>query len=594
MPDTDRLTHEIGHIRRQLTVPVAFVVLALCTASVLLALWVKRDQMFKHAEDTQTHFTRAQQRILHDRADGFKTIAELLMRDSAIQQAWLSGDRDELRRVVSPIFSGLEANHSVTHFYFHDTAGRNVLRVHQPSRFGDIIPRYTLRQAMETGNETSGLELGTFGRFVLRTVVPWHINGRAMGYLELGTEIENINAMLAAQLETDAIVLVEKALINRGDWESYISSRGQTPDWNLLPTQVVADTTLSSVPGALVAMIKDSGAATFERAIRLTENRRDYYGRASPLRDVAGNTVGQIIVLQDTTEIKKRILSVVTLVTAICVMLGLTSIASYYAYAGRISRQLQNAYQNLEREADERRRTAEQLQEHRDRLLEANKELESFTYSIAHDLRSPLRSIVSFSQVLAAEAEPKLTTEEQNDLQRIVRAGKKMAGLIDDILRLAGVARGTKETAVVDVSALAREIVEELQQADPVRQARWSIEGNMSTRGDPTMIRLLISNLLGNAWKYSRDTRPAEIAFHQVTRDGHSAYAVEDNGCGFDMQYADKLFKPFHRLHRPDEFEGTGVGLAIAERVVKRHGGRIWAESAPGSGAKFYFTLGAT
>jgi PAS domain S-box-containing protein len=226
-------------------------------------------------------------------------------------------------------------------------------------------------------------------------------------------------------------------------------------------------------------------------------------------------------------------------------------------------------------------------------LLAANKELESFAYSISHDLRAPLRGIDGFSHLLAEEYAERLDDTGRGYLERVRRAAQRMGELIDDILELSRVTRQDMRRVAVDLSQVAAEVIEERARAEPERKVEVAIESGCTAQGDPQLLRVLMQNLLENAWKYTRRTEPARIAFGRETREGETVFFVRDNGVGFDMQYAERLFAPFQRLHRPEEFEGTGIGLATVARVTHRHGGRVWAEAETDKGAVFRFTLGS-
>ncbi len=226
-------------------------------------------------------------------------------------------------------------------------------------------------------------------------------------------------------------------------------------------------------------------------------------------------------------------------------------------------------------------------------LQAANRELEAFSYSVSHDLRQPLRSIDGFGQILEEDYKAVLGPEGRDYLSRIRRSTQRMGALIDDILRLGQVTRTEMTREAVDLSTLAREIVAELAERDPGRQVSVTIQDDLAAQGDPRLVRVLLENLLGNAWKFSSKTEGAEVVFgaEPGLLGEPTVYFVRDNGAGFDMAYATKLFGAFNRLHGQDEFEGTGVGLAIVQRVAHRHGGRAWADGVPGQGATFRFTL---
>jgi signal transduction histidine kinase len=236
---------------------------------------------------------------------------------------------------------------------------------------------------------------------------------------------------------------------------------------------------------------------------------------------------------------------------------------------------------------------AHQVAELSEQLQSARRELETFSYSVSHDLRAPLRHIDGFSRALLDDYAAQLDAQGGEYLSRLCQAVGKMSQLIDDLQRLARVARSELTRQAVNLSVAAQVITLELKRVHPERPVEFRVAEGVSVLADPRLVRELMEILIGNAWKFSAPTPAARIEFGTGTAQGETFYFIKDNGVGFDMAYADKLFSVFHRLHRADEFEGSGVGLAIAQRIVRRHGGRIWAESAPGQGAAFYFTLGS-
>lgn len=226
-------------------------------------------------------------------------------------------------------------------------------------------------------------------------------------------------------------------------------------------------------------------------------------------------------------------------------------------------------------------------------LQQANDELEAFSYSVSHDLRAPLRSIDGFSQALLEDYEEAIPQEGQDYLRRVRAASQRMGDLIDAMLNLSRLSRATLSYGQVDVGQLAREKVDALRERDPDREVTLTVSGDLQVRGDRLLLRALMDNLLENAWKFTRTRESAIIDVGMLRQNGGPAYFLRDDGVGFDMAYADKLFKAFQRLHSPDQFEGTGVGLATCLCIVRRHGGRLWAEGAVEQGATFYFTLGS-
>lgn len=250
------------------------------------------------------------------------------------------------------------------------------------------------------------------------------------------------------------------------------------------------------------------------------------------------------------------------------------------------------------RDMTAQRETERQIQDLNRRLrhdnaeLEAvNREMEAFSYSVSHDLRAPLRVISGFSQALQEDAGDRLDAANQTHLNRVREATRHMELLIDDMLTLASVSRTDMDRTSVDVSALARQILDDLVAAEPGRAIRIEIEPGLRAAADLRLLRIALENLLSNAVKFCAPQDSATIALGLEDTEAGRAFFVRDNGVGFDMSRADRLFRPFHRLHDGRRFPGTGIGLATVQRVIRRHGGRIWAKSAPGEGAVFYFTL---
>jgi len=226
-------------------------------------------------------------------------------------------------------------------------------------------------------------------------------------------------------------------------------------------------------------------------------------------------------------------------------------------------------------------------------LEAANAELEAFSYSVSHDLRAPLRAIDGFSHALMEDCQEQLPPAAEDYLRRIAAATRRMSDLIDGLLDLSRVSRAEMRWQEVDLAAMARQVAEGLQRSDPRRRVEWVIPESLTARGDPRLLRVVLDNLIGNAWKFSGGKQTAQVGIGLRTNGEGRAYFVADDGAGFDMAYAGKLFGAFQRLHSEREFEGTGIGLATVRRVINRHGGRIWAESEPGRGATFFFTLGS-
>lgn len=262
----------------------------------------------------------------------------------------------------------------------------------------------------------------------------------------------------------------------------------------------------------------------------------------------------------------------------------------------RQTNQLEITKNQLEKEIEDRKRAEEAvvklnqtLQERAAQLEATNREMEAFAYSVSHDLRTPLRHMTGFSQILLETNEGKLDEDSLDAIVQIDASVRRMGELIEDVLYLSRVSTGEMTCQAVDLTAICYEIARPLQQAQPDRPAQFVIQNGVAAQGDERLLRIALENLIGNAWKFTSRQAKARIEFG--CQDG--VYFVRDNGVGFDMAYSAKLFAPFQRLHSEEEFHGSGIGLATVQRIIHRHGGRIWAESGVNKGACFYFTLSA-
>ena len=253
---------------------------------------------------------------------------------------------------------------------------------------------------------------------------------------------------------------------------------------------------------------------------------------------------------------------------------------------------LLSTYEAVTQRNRELKHTQEDLRSLNAKLQAANEELESFSYSVSHDLRAPLRHIDGYIQMLVEDTASTFSPEARRYLNVITDAGRQMGELIDDLLEFSRMGRAEMNETGVELDALAREAIRNLEMATAGRDIGWQIPPLPRVVGDPAMLKQVFANLLGNAVKYTRPRDAARIEVGSTgEEDGRVIVFVRDNGVGFDMKYADKLFGVFQRLHRADQFEGTGIGLATVRRIIARHGGRVWAEAAPDQGATFYFTL---
>jgi PAS domain S-box-containing protein len=327
--------------------------------------------------------------------------------------------------------------------------------------------------------------------------------------------------------------------------------------------RIVSEETREPVDSPVARVLRDGavvGLANHTLLIARDGSERAIADSAAPIRDEVGNIGGVVLAFRDVTEHRRW--------EAALRQSGVEMLRINAELEGRVAQ-----------------RTAQ--------LEAANKELEAFSYSVAHDLRAPLRAIDGFSRILLEKYLDRLDDPGKDYLQRVVAAARRLEQLIGDLLNLSRLTRSEMRHATLDLSALAESVAAELRQREPQRRVEFVIAPAVVGDGDARLLRSVLDNLMENAWKFTVAREAARIEFGAAESDGQTTYFVRDNGAGFDMAYVGNLFSPFQRLHDQSEFPGTGIGLATVQRIVQRHGGRVWAEGAVDRGATFYFTLQA-
>ncbi len=394
---------------------------------------------------------------------------------------------------------------------------------------------------------------------------------------ELGELTESFNGMLARIQESDQELRKNQERLRLAIEASQIG----TWDWDIVTGRVHWDEYM----GPLFGLQRGQAIETFE----------DFLGAVHPEdRARARETLSRTMSEPADYSVEFRIIWPDGSVHY------LTTRGRSYSEAGKLLRMTGVCVDitQSKRSEDEIRRLNEELEQRviarTAELAAANKELESFTYSVSHDLRAPLRHINGFAQMLEEEFGEKLATEARRLLSRIRFGAQNMGQLVDDLLRLARVGRQELLRRRTPLNELVNQVIAELRSEHQGREVEWRVAPLPAVSCDPGLVKQVYTNLLSNAVKYTRTRSNAVIEVGVENRDGVDVLFVKDNGVGFDMKYAEKLFGVFQRLHRPDEFEGTGVGLAIVQRIVNKHGGRIWVAASPGAGACFTFTLAET
>jgi signal transduction histidine kinase len=556
---------------------VLFVVFTL-SGAMAGAYWLQQRGIETHSSKLKQHVWIAYAESLKEAASLLGSLTGFVENNSLIQQAWADKDRQALLAAAWPVYQQISREGRVSHLHFFTLDRTNFLRVHSPQRYGDRIDRHTLDEAFTTQDLAWGVELGESGQFVLRVVKPWLVDGELVGYIELGENIEHLTRRVKRTTGADLVVVIDKRYLEYKAWSEMQEQLGSRVDWNQFPDKLIIDKTFAELPKQLLQQI---GRGVEENSsVTISDEEQIYDASVLPAVDARKQLLGNIWILLDITTQQRDLKTLTTVFVLSSIVLAGLVIVLFYAYLQRIQSKLSKAYAKLRHEIGERKQIQQQL--------------ESYSYTIAHDLRAPLRSITSFSQILAEEVGESLRGDARDALQRVIRAGSHMAELIDDILELSRISRRHMSVAKVDLSQCAREYIERLVSEEPDRQLEYSVENNVTVSGSRELLYAALKNLLENAWKFTSKQQTAKIEFATTTLDGETVYFVRDDGVGFDMQYVHKLFGTFQRLHPKEAYPGTGIGLATVKRVIERHRGRVWAESETGQGATFYFTLPAT
>ena len=586
------MTTTNANIRKNVIIPLSITVILLISIATASIYWIQNSHLKNEINQESSHLSEMYHALVNEEIENFQGLLDLVTNNQRIIQAWNNQNRQILYDTVSPTYSKLNSKHRVTHFYFHDLDGRVFLRMHKPGRYGDLIQRQTLVESIETKQPVSGLEIGLFGSLVLRVVQPWYVNNQLIGYVELGEEIDFIAPQLVKIMDFVIYVTLKKSHLKYEDWKNYQEEKQIKSEWDTYPSQVITYQSIDSIPEEINTYFSSSLKGAEVTDWRVDHLSQNYHGRSLVLKDISNNPVGEMLFLINTTELKQDLHNTILTFVIAGVFLSIFILIGFYKYLGSIENQIKRSNEKLEAEISERKMTEEMLTQKGKELEASNTELESYSYSIAHDLRTPLRSIVSFSQILHEDTRDKLTDDEKNSLERIINAAKRMAELISDILELSKVSRGNMNFAEINLSELVESAAKRFCHTSPMENITFNIHKDIKTHGDVRLVSMVIDNLIENACKYSSKMEDIQIEFGSITKDAKRVFYVKDNGIGFDMEYADNIFKPFQRLHKVNEYEGTGIGLATVERIVRRHGGKIWVEAKPDQGATFYFELG--
>ncbi len=569
------------------------------------------NQLHESLKDLAKNQKMLFQNILTADEEGLARAHTGLTRLEPLLRPFAEKKKSELVAASTPIFKELKRRNNITHMYFIEPDGTVFLRVHKPEQFGDKLRRATYKRAAETHKIASGLEMGE-NFFSLRSVEPVSYKGKMIGFMEVAEEIDHVFS------EMKAINGIDISLFLTEDYlEKYHKNFGTEKVANfavLYPTNKKVSLQLAEKSKNLMSK------ALKEYVVSIIDlGGAKYVVGMGPIEDAFGTTGGILFTYKDVTPQfsamwKGMISSLFTFIAVFLIssVLFYLSLRKSLALFTRLKQDIVAVTEtsdlskrlavnthdeigdlagNFNQMKEEIEKLHESLALRAEELSDANRELEAFNYTVSHDLRKPLSLINGYCQIILEICGSTLGTECTQYVNEIYSGTLRMNQLIDALLKFSVTARCDLHREPVDLSRIAETVAGELRLTEPERVSIFEIADGVICNGDKNLLQVVMENLLGNAWKYTGNQKETIIEFGVKEVAGERVYFVRDNGAGFDMTESEKLFVPFQRLCGTDEFKGHGIGLATVDRIIQRHGGKVWAESEPGKGATFYFTI---
>lgn len=514
-------------------------------------------------------------------ANLMQAVLRTVMSNSAVENAFAKMDRATLEQEVAPLFEGLRADHRITHLYFNDANLVNVLRLHSPDEFGDVIDRATTLQAQKSGKAVHGLELGPLGTLTLRLVLPWRRNGQVLGYLEIGEEIEYVVEEIRDSLSVDLFVLIDKQFLSPDQWQQGLTLLRRMGKWDRFASVVMVAQTAIAMPSALndeaLTRMRGGASPVFDEA------GRALHVALLPMNDARGRRVGDLVMVQDITALQQTFGRLILAVTVLSLIAGAGVLGLYYFSLERVERDYQ-------RQHDLEHQLLRMGTEHQ-RMLQIEKlsALGTMVGEIAHQLNNPLVGVVNLAQLAAREADDPARTREL--LKEIGRAGADCHALIQSMLRFSKVSNFESKP-----TALAQVVEETVLLFRQTERRQFQVEVHLPEQSvvltiDPILVRHALFNLLLNAAQASVDESVIVIALEAALHPESAApgwrLTVTDHGKGIAPELLDKIFLPFFTTRK----DGTGLGLPVVQHVALLHGGFVSASNQSGGGTQFAIWL---
>ena len=543
------------HIRRRVFIPFGLTLLGVIGAACLAILWQKHRCVCEKLDTRLEIVAELLRWELDEQAELMRGVVDFVEKDAQLQDAWLAGDRERLLEHSQSIFEDISLKYQVTHFYFHDLEKVCFLRVHNPPRFGDTIDRKTLAQAADTGERIHGLELGPFGTFTLRAVCPWRIDGRLVGFIELGRGIEKIPSELGGVLGADLLFAVDKSLFDRAKWEEGLKMLGQTGQWDLAEDFVFVDRVAGSVPPQVIARLNAIHTVCAGWEFDLSEGSKTYRCGIIPLTEVAGRNVGHIVTLIDISESVAAQNSLLAGMFGIGVVLvGLLASLSW-THLGRVQCEVDDAHRELEMSLERE---------------------QSFNRNVGHELRTPLAGIRSIIDVGL------LYDKQADELRKTLSDCSSVVGNMEVLIgRLLMMARlESQETSFRGEEVLLSETIDgcwhQFRERAATRRLAFEnrVPRGLACTSDRPSLEMVFSNLLENSVEYCDQDGRIWVTAGRDSRGAVHA-TVANTGCRLDGAEVDLAFQQFWRADdsRGGDGRHVGLGLPLVRRLARALGG---------------------
>jgi signal transduction histidine kinase/CheY-like chemotaxis protein/HPt (histidine-containing phosphotransfer) domain-containing protein len=554
----------------------------------LSVLWSSEE----YEEITDNKIRKSIEEILpilqQDEANSMTSMLESIVRIEAFKTHFITRNRSQLLNESNALFHIFRKQYNITHFYFSTPDRVNLLRVHHPERFGDTISRYTTLQAERTKKVASGIELGPFGTFTLRVVMPWKVDGQLIGYIELGKEINHLFYKMKTSLGIDFIKIIDKKFIQRESWESGMAILGYRAEWDRFKTVVLTGSTLTKFPydlnGFINRLQSDKVNQSIGSQVEKLVNSRHLF--IFPLRDVSGHTVGRLIAIYDDTPFEAVTRQHLITIMTTCLFVAGFLLSILIIILKRVEKHIHDV-NTTRKHAEEEALIA------KERAQQSDLAKSAFLATMSHEIRTPLNSVIGLNEHLLDLEED---SERRHYLELAKMGGESLLALINDILDLSKIEASQLEleTTCFNLPDLVHNTVKIVHTKAEEKGLSITVAFSPDVKpgiiGDPQRLRQILLNLIGNAIKF---TEAGEVNV-EVKCGGQDQihFTIADTGIGIPNDQHENIFKPFTQADNSStrNFGGTGLGLDICQRLVSLMGGLIWVESEPGKGSQFHFT----